>query len=165
VYVGSSEIWQCIKEMKELMIGLFNANSKIKGLILTPNTSDFDWAKEDDMKGKITLLSAEFSKVNYYLNAADYAVFLRKPGNVNRVASPVKFAEYALTGLQVISTDAVVQTTEIARKIGSFVYYDFNNLPDLTFVDNTMRNTIALRAKRELGRSAINELYEALYEI
>ena len=48
-----------------------------------------------------------YTKVNNYLNASDFGLLIREDNRANNAGSPTKFAEYALTGLQIISSPSV----------------------------------------------------------
>ena len=69
---------------------------------LCPDTASMEEACMGSLPlGRFTVLHAEHDAVVGWLNAADLGILLRADDPVNRVASPTKFAEYALTGLPV----------------------------------------------------------------
>lgn len=66
----------------------------------------------------ITLRSAPHEQVASFLMAADVALLLRENTLTNRVASPVKFAEYLRCGVPVIMTHYVGDLAEVAVREG-----------------------------------------------
>ena len=64
----------------------------------------------------VTIRSAPHDQVASYLMAADVGILLRENTLTNRVASPVKFAEYLRCGLPVILTPYVGDYGEFAQK-------------------------------------------------
>ena len=76
-----------------------------------------------------TVLSLAASDVPRYLCASDIGLLLRDNTPVNRVASPVKFAEYMASGTPVLITDHIGDYSSAVRKeeLGAIVNV---NLPD-----------------------------------
>jgi glycosyltransferase involved in cell wall biosynthesis len=64
---------------------------------------------------------------------ADYGILIRPNSITNSVASPVKFAEYLASGLQVLISDGIGDFSEfvVREKIG----YLINNVVDIDSVD------------------------------
>jgi len=60
-----------------------------------------------------------------YLAAADVGLLLREPCLVNRVASPVKFAEYLAAGLPVLLTEQIGDYSALAaaHRVGCVIPY------------------------------------------
>jgi hypothetical protein len=65
-----------------------------------------------------TLISVPHGEVPNYLVAADSALLLRDDSIINRVASPVKFAEYLLSGLPVVLTDGIGDVSTLVGHTG-----------------------------------------------
>ena len=63
-------------------------------------------------RNKTFIKSVEYEDVPNYLSAADYAYFSRNCSLINYVASPVKLAEYAASGLRIIGDIPVKQHHE-----------------------------------------------------
>jgi glycosyltransferase involved in cell wall biosynthesis len=62
-----------------------------------------------------TVLSLGPTAVPRYLAAADVGLLPRDENLVNRVASPVKFAEYLASGIPVILSDGIGDYSELVR--------------------------------------------------
>lgn len=144
-YSGSTAVWQCANETLQLISGLMKYSASVRALIISRESTYFRKLVEDSLLEKFTFVSAEFEAVNDYLNAADLAVLLRKPDDVNRVASPVKFAEYSMAGLKVIVTPAVAQIADYGSVMGNTILYQ-DGLTDRLFVNEGHRREEISRA-------------------
>jgi hypothetical protein len=149
---GSTSVWQCPTETIALMSELTKKSSSIWAIILSKDSERFEKLVEYSSLGKFRFVSAEFGEVNDYLNAADFAVLIREENAVNFVASPVKFAEYSMTGLQVITTNAVEQVVNYGAFIGNIVLHNNEDvglrLVDSLFVNEGMCREIVSREAR-----------------
>jgi glycosyltransferase involved in cell wall biosynthesis len=67
-------------------------------------------------KNDHSILSLRHEEVPRYLGAADIGLLPRAESVVNRVASPVKFAEYLACGLPVVLSEAVGDYSELVRE-------------------------------------------------
>jgi hypothetical protein len=157
-YIGSTAIWQCVPETITLMMQAMRANTSIKVLIVTPDRDIFEDAFTTDLRDRVCIKSGSLHEMNQYLNAADYGVLLRKANAINKVASPVKFAEYSLAGLTVVTTDAVEQVTEIGRQLANTIEpSDFIKVHVQGNVKPANRMGIAMKAQVLLGRKSYAE--------
>jgi len=165
VYSGSLAPWQCFAETMELIKKFIEQNFNFKAVILTPNISTIQQFLRDFPRDRLICTSTTLTEVNAYLNAADFGLLLRRPGPINRVASPTKFAEYCLAGLPVITTDAVEQVYQLGTQFGNLVIYEFGQelkLPE-PFTD-AERYQVAERAKRVLSHEAVLDKYLEIYQ-
>ncbi|MBL7033522.1 MAG: glycosyltransferase, partial [Candidatus Delongbacteria bacterium] len=60
----------------------------------------------------LRVLNLPPSQVHSYLSLADFGILLRDRNMVNRVASPIKLAEYLMAGLNVVVSDEIGDTTQ-----------------------------------------------------
>lgn len=124
IYVGSTAPWQCIPETVSLMNLALRANPAFKALIVTPNIKTFESMFPDELRDRVRFISGTLKEINHFLNAADFGMLLRKQDAINKVASPVKFAEYSLTGLTVVTGNAIDQVTTLGQKLNNVVNED-----------------------------------------
>ncbi len=162
IYVGSTQIWQCVPETIALMTQALRASESIKVLIVSPDRDAFKDAFSMDLRDRVCITSGTLHEMNRYLNAADFGVLLRKSNAINKVASPVKFAEYSLAGLTVVTTDAVEQVREFGRRLANTVEAsEFMKDYVQSNVKPTNRLDISVKARAVLGRkSHIDKLVE-----
>ena len=79
-----------------------------------------NYIKDND---SIILKNVKFEDVNNYLNASDFGLLIREDNHANNAGSPTKFAEYAMTGLQIISSPSVSDYFNLNSKIKNI--YDY----------------------------------------
>lgn len=164
IYAGSLKQWQCINETLSLIEEHVSGDNNHKAIIISPNATILYKHIKNNLTTKILLKSAAMKEVNAYLNAADYAIFIRDKNPVNRVASPVKFSEYCLAGLPIIMTDAVEQSHYYAKIIGNLVLYRVGAKIEIDDIySNKKRDEIFRNAKRLLSRSVNTDKYAYLY--
>lgn len=166
VYVGSNAIWQCVPETIAIMEQVLRGNNACKAMVVTPNVTVFKEKFSSDLRDRIFVTSGGLGEMNEYMNAADFGILLRKIDPINKVASPIKFAEYSLTGLVVLATDAVDQVTTIGKSLGNIVSKDeFTDLCKNGKTKRIERNELAINAKRLLGRNAYVEKLVKFYNL
>lgn len=104
VYSGSSAGWQSFSLVERKMTEVMEKNVKVKLLWLT---NDFDRNSDFVKKFKDRIITnwLQPKDVRNYLLAADYGILYREESVTNRVASPVKFAEYLSCGLNVLISE------------------------------------------------------------
>ncbi len=161
VFSGGLHGYQCFEESIELFKNLYKSDKAFKLLILTPEVSR---AKEVTMSlpaESLKIFSLKTQEMNAYLNAADFGLMLRKHNPVNTSASPVKFAEFALTGLPVIMSDSVPDSYQMALKYGNLCRYESGKV-ELADVSN--RKTVSTSYMNILSRKAVREKYKMLYQ-
>lgn len=164
IYVGSTAIWQCVSETVSLMEQAMRTNPTCKSLIVTPSRGTFEELFSEEFRSRVTITSGKLTDMNRFLNAADIGVLLRKPNAINWVASPVKFGEYSLAGLLVITTEAIDQINMFSQYIGNKVTEEDLIDQGLDKIINKFdRPIFALKAKELVGSKCyidkINKLY------
>lgn len=154
-YVGSTAPWQCVSETVALMEEAMRCNASVKALVITSDKEKFKSLFAEDVIDRVLIKSVLLKEVNLYLNAADYGLMLREQNSINFVASPVKFAEYSLTGLAVVTTTAVDQVNEYGSVLGNITSPELfiSELKGLRTRDID-RSAISDHAKNLLSRGA-----------
>jgi hypothetical protein len=166
VYVGSDGVWQCVPETVACMEQVLRQNLACKALVVTPNVKLFNEKFSLDLRDRIHVTSGELSEINQYMNAADFGFLLRKIDPINKVASPVKFAEYSLAGLMVVTTGAIEQVTTIGKLLDNIVSEEeFIDWCKVGKRPGTKRSELALNARNLLGRSAYIEKFLKFYNL
>jgi hypothetical protein len=167
IYSGSMALWQCIDETINLIEDHLRANENHKAIILTPDSNKFLTRFPSGIRHRLICCSVGLQEVNQYLNAADFAIFLRRKNIINQVASPVKFAEYSLAGLPIIMTDAVDQAYNYSVNIGNLVNFDFEEGLNLVEKNtDSQRLVISMKSEELLSRdnliNSLSEIYKLL---
>lgn len=108
-YSGAVSGWQSFALLSAFLIPVLQENSDTKVLFLSP--PDVQIARlSEQFPEQIVQRHLPAAQVHAYLYAADFGLLIRDDAMTNRVASPVKFAEYLASGLKVI----------ISSKIGDY---------------------------------------------
>jgi glycosyltransferase involved in cell wall biosynthesis len=119
VYSGSLSVWQLPDRVAALAEGLRKLLPDFCLLLLTPHREEaerhFGYLERE---GSCKLLSRPHGEIGRCLAAADAALLLREEDPVNRVACPVKFAEYQACGLPVILTPGIGDISDYVLRTG-----------------------------------------------
>jgi len=110
-YVGSLAVWQCGEEMLSLFSRLYQRDSTLFFLLLTP-ASEHKSAREAAAavgipEDAMLVKEVTHDQVPACLQHIDVGLLLRRDDPVNRVSSPTKFAEYLAAGVPVLMTDVI----------------------------------------------------------
>lgn len=120
-YCGSVMPWQKIPATLEFFRRISSLQPKARFLAITTSPEAM-WSEiaAAGLRNVSRVVSTSHEEVPRYLAAADVGLLLRDSSIVNRVASPVKFAEYLACGVPVIITDSVGDYPEIveSQRIG-----------------------------------------------
>jgi hypothetical protein len=101
VYSGSGAGWQSLKMLDDALLPAFKSEEKLRLLLLVHDVpGDFQLIKNYPGRVKKAWLKPE--EVMSTTSCCDYGWLVREKSDTNRVASPVKFAEYLAAGLHVI---------------------------------------------------------------
>ncbi len=104
VFSGSISGWQSLSYFDEILNKLFLLYSNLKVLLIGHHDlSQYKIAKQ--FPERIKQIMCGQSEVINYLYMGDYGWLVREQSITNKVASPVKFAEYLAAGLSVIISE------------------------------------------------------------
>lgn len=162
VYSGSLAPYQGFDEVVDGFARRRAEAPETRLLVLTPAVEAARRRLAAVDPAAVTVASVGHEEVNDYLNAADTAFLLRPESPVNAVASPTKFAEYCLAGLQVIMRDTVRHAFTMARDLGNLIEADDGGLP--APMPTEARARVALAARERLGKCGQIPLYRKLYD-
>jgi hypothetical protein len=104
VYSGSNAPWQSFKLLSDNLSQMFDLDPNFKVLFLSKDNEELK-ALQQKHKGRIVVKWLDHKDVLSYLRCCDYGILLRERSNTNKVASPVKFAEYLYSGLKVLISE------------------------------------------------------------
>jgi glycosyltransferase involved in cell wall biosynthesis len=133
VYSGSNAGWQSFNLMGDYLDEQLVKNNNIKLLFLSGTNKQIEFLK-NKYPERVKVLWVEQSLVNNYLSVCDYGLLIREKSITNKVASPLKFAEYLACGLKVIISESIGDYTDFVIKHNcGFVFSDSNfNLAKIT---------------------------------
>lgn len=159
IYSGSLAAYQCFDETIAAFGAVLASGARARLIVLTPDADRAARRMAHLPADRVICKAVPHREVNGYLNAADVGMLLRDSTPVNAVAFPTKFAEYAMTGLNVMMKDMPPACVTVARELG-------NLLPLGAAVAASVpgdRQRIAGLAAQRLGRRAALPTYAAVY--
>jgi hypothetical protein len=159
VYSGSLTAYQCFAETVALFDSVYSHATDSRFLVLTPAVEEAKRALAHLPQCAWQAHTCSLSEVNGYLNAADVGFLMRQHSRTNLVAFPTKFAEYGLTGLGVVTTDALPAVFRIATSIGNLA----SVADGKAVLPHQDRTEIAHRFSGEVGRSGFVGAYLRTY--
>jgi glycosyltransferase involved in cell wall biosynthesis len=168
IYSGRLEMkWEVPEHIFEVFGELKTKNPNLKLIILTP---DMDLAKEissnyEKIANDIVIANASYKEVNAYLNAADWGLLLREDIPMNNVASPTKYAEYLLTGLNIIISKGVHDFAAFTKKFELGLIVEELKLNEVE-LHNYKNNPTKVRelGKDYFSKKAFHSVYKEVFE-
>jgi len=159
IYSGGMAYYQMFHESVKLFQEL---DDEWKLLVLTNDVKNAKKELNLLNEEKYILLNVPFDKVNEYLNLADIGIMLREENDLNKAASPTKYAEYSMSGLQIIHSS----------QIGDLYLYDkllsnrikFQDISKYKF-NSDIRSSIAGKAKKYLDKKNNFQQYKRIYDV
>lgn len=152
VYSGSSAGWQSFSLVENLMDNIMSKNQNVKLLWLTHDlNSQSEFVNK--FKDRIKTNWLKPADVRKYLLAADYGIMYREDSDTNKVASPVKFAEYLSCGLNVV----------ISEQLGDFSEFVKRNNCGMVGESNLNLEKVSYNQKKTNHELAINYLVKNHY--
>lgn len=167
VYSGSNAPWQSFKLLEDNLAPILKADPNFKILFLSKESPDLNRLKVK-YEGRIVVKWLEHKDVPSYLQCCDYGILLREQSDTNKVASPVKFAEYLYSGLKVLISENLGDLSEfvLKHKCGSVISFKPNEFIKLETVElNEKKYCFELACKYFKKGSEMNDhAYKRLIE-
>lgn len=116
VYAGGTGPWQSFEKVVALLDDLMTRQTNVEALFLTKEHEALEYLIKKHPE-RCSRKWVNHDQVYDVLASCDYGILLREDNITNRVASPVKFAEYLNAGLKVL----------ISTNIGDFSEFTINN--------------------------------------
>jgi hypothetical protein len=164
VYSGSSSGWQSFNLVDEYLFKLFSENKNLKLIFLSdeiPHQSKL-FSKH---KERIITKWVKPDEVRSLLITADYGLLIRENSITNKVASPVKFAEYLSCGLQVIISDGIGDFTDFVNKNNcGFLFKEENKITSVSYSQKMHNNKLALTHFTKESPEVVHE-YKKLFTV
>lgn len=126
VHTSTEARWEAFDQVVALFRAV-RARRAARLLFLTtlaPDVVTSALAAADPLRGDVIVRRAEAHEVPGYLSSADVGVLLRRLNDAQRVASPIKFAEYLGAGLALAVTRGVGAIGDVVEREGLGVVVD-----------------------------------------
>lgn len=160
VYSGSMSGYQAVDFLIEFSQYLTQRGHKL--LVLTTDIDLFNLKYRDRFdQNTVVVMKVGYAEIRSYYCAADFGVLLREERLTNWVASPTKFGEYCLTGLQVVHNETVQQVNDFTRILNNGVHPNSD-----VFINSSeaCRIEIAELSKSLFGREFASKQYVQFYK-
>ncbi|UTW62721.1 hypothetical protein KFE98_00780 [bacterium SCSIO 12741] len=115
VFSGSLAGWQSLDDLYNPLEALLEKQHEACLMFLSKE-NELTQRLEQKFSGRVKRFWLDHKQVFSYLSLADYGLLLRSPSITNKVASPVKFAEYLSAGLQVLISSDIGDFSESTQK-------------------------------------------------
>jgi len=162
VYAGSTHRWQKIDDVFQLAGIMQKLIPKFHLLVLSRSAKQMEQIADEHSfpLDKLTVKSLSHDQMHIHLAAADVSVLLRENNLVNKVASPIKFAEYLAAGLPVILTDCIGDTAALIheQEVGYLIHQ--LDLPTYEQVTRQVQQTNFTQELRERCNQAAAQVYD-----
>ncbi len=163
VYSGSVAGWQSFELMFSFLEPILKRSTENKIVFFSPSDKNIEKVQEL-FPSQVIRKHLSPDSVSHYLLVGDYGLLIRENSVTNKVASPVKYAEYLASGLKVIISDELGDYTQLSKeKDWGFMYKAFNGAivkPDLKTKQN-----ISEEAIRFFSKQNYKEQYQGLVSL
>lgn len=162
MYSGSSASWQSFKLIDTLLSDILSKQEKVKVLLLTDKINpESSLLKQFTEKVKTNWLNT--NEVPAALMACDYGLLYREKSITNKVASPVKFAEYLACGLNVIISNDLGDYSNFTLKHNCGLTNPENHVfKPISYQNKLNNNTLA---KKHFLKHVFEEAYKRISEL
>ncbi|EHG7614299.1 glycosyltransferase family 4 protein [Citrobacter sedlakii] len=107
VFSGSTHPWQSFPLNCSFIDQVLSIYDNVNILFLTKENDEINQLKLKHGTSRIQNIWVKENEVNKYLALCDYGLMLREDNITNNVSAPVKFAEYLINGLNIITSPSV----------------------------------------------------------
>ncbi|MBL4625460.1 MAG: hypothetical protein JKY42_10020 [Flavobacteriales bacterium] len=121
-FSGSIAGWQSLSLLDDILRAYLDENKNVRILFMSKTHKIIDGLIAD-YPNRVQNKWVNHNEVYAYLNLCDYGILIREQTNTNKVASPVKFAEYLSAGLRVLLSENLGDYSEMVVKnnLGSII--------------------------------------------
>jgi len=134
IYSGTVAGWQSFDLLFSFMEPILKTNAGAKIVFFSPADAAID-KMHKLFPSQVVRKHLSSASVAQYLLLGDYGLLIRENSVTNKVASPVKYAEYLSSGLKVIISENLGDYTALSKeKDWGFIYNEFDQTiskPDL----------------------------------
>ena len=114
IYSGSVAGWQSFDLIQSFIKPILESSKNNKIVFLSSEDSNINLL-QNNFPNQVIQKNLNHQEVYKYLLAGDYGLLIREETITNKVASPVKFAEYLASGLKVIISENLGDYTQFVK--------------------------------------------------
>lgn len=161
VYIGSLSKWQCFDKIVDLIGTIKKIKPNAVFDIITLNITEANSVvkqKLGDLNQDIKIYSiSDRTKIPEILSKFQYGFLIRENSIINKVSSPIKFAEYLSCGVNIIMTDSISHFAQIVNnyRVGTVIpYSDINN--QITHINEFKDSVFCYQEEFKIDQVEIN---------
>jgi glycosyltransferase involved in cell wall biosynthesis len=165
IYSGSLAGWQSLDNLEEVL-SAFLKNEKVKILFLSKSHTTIE-ELQNKYPNRIFRKWLSPIEVPRYLALGDYGILLRKDNWTNRVASPVKFAEYLSAGLKVLISKSIGDFSDLVRDNNLGIVVDSMDIDSLQVsIEPMYASAVRIKefAKNNFSKESVSKKYLEIIE-
>jgi len=150
VYSGSIEKWQMIDIVVHFFALISKNIANARFVFLSKSKLKFiDYLFEKLPSDKYFVESTESDILPLYLSQCDYSVIFRDDNIINKVSAPIKIKDYLLSGLPLIITDNIGDSSEFIKENNlGYVVENTSTKEMLKIIENIKENKIVFDKKQ-----------------
>jgi len=162
IYSGGVAGWQSFDKLTSILKNWISEKN-IKVLFLTKSTPQIESLIET-FPNAVKRRWVRPEEVSDYTAIGDYGMLIREENNTNRVASPVKFAEYLNAGLNVIISNHIGDFSEFvqSKQCGHLLEELINQNSPLIKTETKTKQKNKELAETYFSKSAFNSSYKQI---
>lgn len=163
IYSGTVAGWQSFDLLFSFMEPILKNNNSAKIVFFSPADPAID-KMQKLFPEQVVRKHLNSDLVSQYLLLGDYGLVIRENSITNKVASPVKYAEYLASGLKVIISESLGDYTQLSKqKNWGFIYKEFS--ATIAKPDLKTKIKISEEAIRYFSKQNYKEQYKKLIAI
>lgn len=170
-YSGSMEKWQNFDLVLKLFSFLQSKSNKFRFCFFSKDISNMRKVVEQILNSEICYFdSLSQEELTSAISHCDYGVILRSSNLVNQVSAPIKIKDYLFSGVKLICTNNIGDTSEIITENNLGVLIDFNDICSFDYrailnsvTKNEKMKIINIMSKKN-GLDSILSKYKNVYE-
>ncbi|MEO6884629.1 MAG: hypothetical protein ABI199_11470 [Bacteroidia bacterium] len=156
IYSGSVAGWQSFQLLQDFIKNTFSNQNNLKIFFLSDEDEKITQMK-NEFPNRVFNKKVKPNEVPNYLMAADYGLLIRENTITNKVASPVKFAEYLSCGLKIIISENLGDYSEFVSQ------KDCGIVLNSAIQKNIFLNTVSMDEKNKIRTFAISHFVKQVY--
>jgi hypothetical protein len=163
-YCGSVARWQAVSETLQLLVRRHTENPAEFVLLVTDDVPGMTEAcrKVGLSDTWVRIRSGKRDEAIRWMNGADAGILLRQENAINRVACPIKFADYLLAGLPVLATQNIGDVSAWVREYGAGTIATSMEAGDLDRAATELRKVVAESGRGEMSKRTSSLFRERL---
>ncbi|ELC7279249.1 glycosyltransferase [Aeromonas veronii] len=170
-YSGSLEAWQLFERVLEFFSLAEKNSDRFRFVFFSKSKPSMELLVSKVLpKNKYVVISAEPHELGPMMYECDYGFLFREAHLINQVSAPIKFNDYLLSGLSIVLTDGIGDSTCFINKTGlGIVIDDFSTSTYIDVISQLHKRSCVEKAETiervltERGLQYIAQKYLQLY--